>query len=563
MRRLGTWLAASGLVILLSGCGSVRLYNKEADAAATSAKTDYDASKVVEALKGEGTMLDSLEAKEVDAYRKTTRAERNYQLLSLINESGSSAPRTVSNGIVPRTHKQINMRLAQLLGFDVDPLVALRELDQNKRALRDAELRDKQERAQLITFNPKFSALPACNKDVAGLKDKSNADDAVALTKDESFVPKNIPTSVTWTESIKSLGTKCGLLLNARAAMDASLSKLSAGQVSNAIKALQVQQLTFTTAQDKAKATAVKLKTAATKLAAAQKAAKETAESEDLTCDFSEPAKEATTDVDKKKNDLCDALNRLNGLGDFGIKLLSEERLARINTVLAAMSGFEPGVGDPPLEPSLALLSTSSRFGQTLKKYQVSKTLPALEPLLIERQLAAVQLAYAEGGLHLAKARVRYAQDYMDASLQEVDLLVKADAELGALGPPPAPKTACANAPAIFCASMNQLLTEKAFADPKLGGGETAGRRTYRALAFLSESYSLARDRQRTAEVMLINTDYRDSLLRSEASIAAWNALISVPVDQLAALYKDGWTPLEIAQLLQSFGVVGVAARIK
>lgn len=563
MKRLGTWLVVSGLVVLLSGCGSVRLYNKEADVAATSAKTDYDASKIVEALKGEGAMLDGLEAKEVDAYRKTTQAERNFQLLSLINESGSSAPRTTSNGIVLRTYEQINARLTTLLGPGIDPLATLQELDKNKRDIRDAELREKQVRAQLITFSAKFSALPACNKDVASLKDKSNADDAAALTKDESFVPSNIPTSATWIVPINSLGTTCDQLLKARLAMYAPLKKLSDGQVNSAIKALQVQQVTLTAGEDKAKAMAVELKTAATKLAAAQKAANEAAKSEDLTCDFSKPAKAPKTDVDKKKNDMCDALSRLNGLGDSGIKLLSEERLARINTVLAAMSGIEPAAGDPPLEPSLALLSASSRFGQALKKYQVSKTLPALEPLLIERQLAAAQLAYAQGGLNLAKIRLRYAQEYVDASLQEVDLLVKAKAELGALGPPPASETACAKAATIFCASLNQLLTEKAFADPKLGGGETAGRRTYRALAFLSESYSVARDRQRTAEVRLIDTDYRDSLLRSEASIAAWNALVSVPVDQLAALYKDGWTSLEIAQLLQSFGVVGVAARIK
>ena len=550
-------------MVVLSGCGSVRLYSKEIDAAATSAKTDYDASKVTEALKGEGAMLDGLEAKEVEAYRKTTQAERNFQLLSLINESGSSQPRTTSNGVVLRTYDQINTRLNYLLGPVADPLATLRELEKNKRGVRDAELIEKQARAQLVTFNAKLSSLPACNKDVASLKDKSSAADAAALTKDESLVPASIPASVAWTAPIETLGASCDQLLGARAAFDTSLKKLTSGQVSSAVAAAHLQQVELTTAQDKAKAAAVELKTAATKLAAAQKAAKEAADGDDLTCDFSKPTKAPNTDVDKKKDALCDAMNKLNGLGDFGIKLLSEERLARINTVLAAMSGIEPAAGDPLLEPSLALLSASSRFGQALKKYQTAKTLPALEPLLIERQLATTQLAYAQGGLDLAKTRVRYTQDYMDASLQEVDMLVKAKAELGALGVPPSPNTACAKILTVACASMNQLLTEKALADTRLGGGESASRRVYRALAFLSESYSVARDRQRTAEVKLIDTDYRDSLLRSEASVAAWNALVSVPVDQLAAIYKDGWTPLEIAQLLQSFGIIGVATRVK
>lgn len=563
MKRWGAWFAASCLAVILSGCESFRVHNPAADAAANSAKTYYDASKVTEALKGEGAMLNGLVAKEVDAYRKTTQAERNFQLLSLINESGSSEPRTTSNGIVSRTNDQITSRLIELLGPVADRLAALRDLDQAKRTLRDVEISERSARDQLITFNAKFSALPACNKDIALLKDKSTADDAAALIKDESFVPKNILTSEQWTGQISNLGATCDLLIKARAALDVTLKKLNSGQVSNAIKALGTLQNAQTTAQNDAQTAALKLKQAATKLAAAQKATKEATESDDLTCDFSKPAKKEKTDVDEKKSDLCSALDKLNGLGDDGIKLLSEERLARINTVLAAMSGIEPATDAPSLEPSLALLSASSRLGQALKRFQMSNTLPALEPLLIERQITAAQLAYAQGGLDLAKARVRFAQDYADASLQEVDLLLKAKAELGALGPLPAPKTACPNKRAIFCASMNQLLTQKEFSDTKLGGGETIGRRTYRALAFLSESYSVARDRQRTAEVMMIDIDYRDSLLRSEASIAAWNALVSVPVDLLAALYKQGWTPLEIAQLIQSFGVIGLAARIK
>ena len=109
---------------------------------------------------------------------------------------------------------------------------------------------------------------------------------------------------------------------------------------------------------------------------------------------------------------------------------------------------------------------------------------------------------------------------------------------------------------------MSPLLSEKAFASIDSGGGESAKRRAYRAMTLLAESYSVARDRQRTAEVKLINTDYRESLLRSEAAIASWDALISVPIGLLQKLAKEGWTPMEIAQLLQSFGVVGIAARL-
>ena len=189
--------------------------------------------------------------------------------------------------------------------------------------------------------------------------------------------------------------------------------------------------------------------------------------------------------------------------------------------------------------------------------------MPALEPLLIEKQLAAAQLAYAQAGQQLSQARVSYAQEYAAATILEVDLLLRAKAELGSLGSPPATGSACTAKTAVFCASMRQLLEDKAMAQTANGAGESASRRAYRAMAFLSESYSVARDRQQTAELQLIDADYRDAMLRSEASVAGWNALISVPIDQLKAYHAGGVTPQELAQLLQALGVIGVAVRVK
>lgn len=563
MKRLGQWLAIGGLILSLGGCGSLHLYSKEADVAATSAKTDYDASKVTEAIQAEGAMLDGLDAKEIEAFRKVTLAERNLELLSLVSESGTSVKRTTANGLVPRFRRLADARLFALTGPSTDPLAFLKELDDRERTLRDAESAEIRARSQLIAFHAKFASLPACNQDVAGLKASPTADAAALLTKDADFQPKNIPVSVTWGIAIGNLGSACQALLDARRDMAASLKKADAGQVGLAMSAESDEEARLGRKQADAKAQGVALRSAAKALAEARKAAQNASQGIDFTCDASRTATSSTTganDVEKAKNALCDALAKLTNLGDFGARIISQERLARINTVLAALSGIEPAAGDPPLEPSLALLGAGARFAQALKQYQAAGTLPALEPLLIEKQLAAAQLAYAQAGVALSQARVRHAQAYRDATFLEVDLLVKAKAELGALGAFPAADTDCTKVEAVFCASMNQLLTDKTFSG---GPGESASRRAYRAMALLSESYSVARDRQLTAELSLIDADYRDSMLRSNASIAAWNALVSVPVDQLKAYHADGWTPQEMAQLLQAFGVVGVAARIK
>ena len=563
MKRLGQWLAIVGLILSLGGCGSLHLYSKEADVAATSAKTDYDASKVTEAIQAEGAMLDGLDAKEIEAFRKVTLAERNLELLSLVSESGTSAKRTPANGLVPRFRQLADARLLALTGPGTDPLALLKELDDRKRTLRDAESAEIRARSQLIAFHAKFASLPVCNRDVAGLKANPTADAAALLTRDIDFRPKNIPVSVTWGIAIGNLGSACQALLDARAAMAAGLQKANAAQVGLATAAASDEEARLGRQQADAKAQGVALRSAAKALAEARKAAQNASQGIDLACDpyataTSPPA--GADEVQKAKSALCDALAKLTNLGDFGARIISQERLARINTVLAALSGIEPAAGDPPLEPSLALLGAGARFAQALKQYQAAGTLPALEPLLIEKQLAAAQLAYAQAGVALSQARVRHAQAYRDATFLEVDLLVKAQDELGALGSIPAADTDCTKVAAVFCASMNQLLTDKTFSG---GPGESASRRAYRAMALLSESYSVARDRQLTAELSLIDIDYRDSMLRSNASIAAWNALISVPVDQLKAYHADGWTPQEMAQLLQAFGVVGVAARIK
>jgi hypothetical protein len=563
MKRLGQWLAIVGLILSLSGCGSLHLYSKEADVAATSAKTDYDASKVTEAIQAEGAMLDGLDAKEIEAFRKVTLAERNLELLSLVNESGTSAKRTTANGLVPRFRQLADARLVALNGAPAKSPGLLKELSDRKGKLRDAETGEMRARGQLLDFNARFASLPPCNKDVAHLKADPSADAAAALTKDADFRPDNLFASGTWSTAIANLGAACSDLLDARAAMDASLKKANAGQVGRAMEAAKVQESLLRDSQADASAQGTALQSAAKALADAQKAVQSASQGVDLTCDLSKPVTPPAAgadEVQKAKSALCEALAKLTNLGDFGARIIAQERLARINTVLAALSGIEPADGDPPLEPSLALLGASSRFAQALKQYQAAKTLPALEPLLIEKQLAAAQLAYAQAGVALSQARVRHAQAYRDATFLEVDLLVKAEAELGALGAVPAADTDCTKVEAVFCASMNQLLTDKTFSG---GPGESASRRAYRAMALLSESYSVARDRQLTAELSLIDTDYRDSMLRSNASIAAWNALISVPVDQLKAYHADGWTPQEMAQLLQAFGVVGVAARIK
>lgn len=579
MDKVLRWATAGGLACTLMGCSSLHLYDSAADRAATSAKTDYEASKITDSIKLSRAVLDALDAKEIEAFRSLNFAERNATLLSLLSESGTAKLRTTDNGFVARFNKEVDERLLALTGKAADPNLTY-ELDKASAAVTIAANAERLARNALKPFDSAFALLPACNADVGGLEESNDLSKVQVLLKKPDLKPKHAGLIPVWTSQIKAEGAACAKLIQAQAAL-AKEKLMLGGQLGQAVRNTKAESDALTERQNASKAAANDLKMATKVFADAQKAVKDATAFQDLKCDLSKPAgSDATTpapaaatgpeapDSAVAKNKLCDALAKLDGLEDFGIKAVSEERLAQINAILGAIGGEIPPADKAKLEPGLVLISTTSRFAQAWKQYQQTGKLPALEALLIDKELTTSQLAYAQAGVQLAESRVQYAQAYEDATLLEVSLLSKAKAEIGSLGAVPAPGTSCSSKkPTIFCASASDLLNDKKQAKAAGNGGETANRRIYRALAYLSESYSVARDRQLVAELRLIDTDYRLAQSRSEASLASWDTLLSVPADQLQAYHAGGIKPAEAAsltaQVVQALGVVGIAVRIK
>ncbi|MDO9236469.1 MAG: hypothetical protein Q7U28_10635 [Aquabacterium sp.] len=577
MKKVTLWGVLAAVTMPLWGCGSLHLYDKEADTAANAAKADYDASKITEALKAGRAMLDALEKKEVEAFRKVTLAGRDIDLLSLLDESGTATGKTIDNGLIPRFNKLVDARLSELAGSPTGADILTRKLQEAKSAMRAATQQEKNARSQMLTFHEKFAFLPACSLPIADLEKNPTADAIAKVMKDPAFKPSTIPTSVAWGTPIKTLAATCARLLKSRGDMTAALTAAENGELARATILAKTYQTALKDQQAEAEKAGKDLKKASKELAAAQKAATAEAKAFDLTCDEQQPKAGAATaavkatsatiaatgSVADKKNNLCEALAKLKNLGDSGVKVISEERIEKINGILAAMSGLPPATGQDATEPGLALLGATARFSQALQQYQSAGKLPALEPLLIEKQLATAQLAYSTAGEEIAKTRVSLAEESRDATLLEMDLLLKAKATMGGFGTVPASGTPCTTQTAVFCASMQHLQNAKALQRPADRSSEPANRMAYRSLALLSESYTVARDRQQTAELQMVLTEYGESLLRSEAAIAAWNSVISTPIDQLKAYHAGGVTPQDFAQLLQALGVVGIAVRVK
>lgn len=568
MHTLLRWTVIGGLASTLMGCSSLHLYNSANEQKATSAKADFDASKITDSIKLSRAVFDALDTKEVEAFRALNLAERNAALLSLLSESGTSAKRTVNNGFVARFNKRVEERLIQLTGTTQDARQAYLDLTEAMRAVNAAAESERLARNPLKGFDTAFAALPDCSAEVAGLRDSIDLGKAQALLKKPDLKPKHEALAPMWLDGIKNMGHQCDILLQRQKTMQEKRQKLS-GQLLTAANDTNSRSVTLADKQSQSKDAAAQLKTATEALANALKAVKDSKATPDLTCDLSQPA--AADGAEKeapKKNELCDALVKLKGLEDFGIQAISEERLTRINDILAAVGGEPTPADKAKAEPGLVFLSTSARFGQAWTQYQQAGKLPALEPLLIDKEITTAQLAYAQAGVQLAESRVQHARAYEAATLLETTLLLQARAEVASLGAPPAAGPPCdTEKPTIFCASVGDLLGDKKLGKTAGNGGETANRRAYRALAYLAESYSVARDRQLEAELRLIDTEYRVALSTSEASLSGWNALLSVPVDQLKAYHAGGIKPAEAAslaaQVVQALAAVGIAVRIK
>jgi hypothetical protein len=554
MRKYLHKISLFALMCILSGC--VHFYDKSADKLATEAKAGYEDSKIVEALKTEQANFDALEKKEVEAFLKIVAVRRDLKLLSLLSDS--------ENTFVDRFNTTIGLRLSEISASPNvnDKWKAIRAAREN---LSDRKHGEEIERRNLITFNLAIAKLPKCEAKNEALFKDATLEALDKAINDEAFKPVKLPIADSLRQQYGLYVESCHKLLGAETDTETAENNFNEGELKSAKEDADKRAKDKSDNETAVMAAKVALKQATEAVAGAQKSKDNAAKMPDLTCkneaDKTDILPSADKPVEKPSappNAICEALANLKKLGDFGVKVISEEQISKINLTLAALSGASTKEDKEALPSSLALLSTSVRFAGALDQYRTANTLPALEPLLIERQLATSRLAYATQGYELQKLRVALAREKFDALLLELDLLLQAHANLGGINKPEGDCSKKSDEP--YCASISLLMSDKRFQAP-LVTGEPPRRIAFRALALFSESFSVARARYESADLKLIVSDYRDSLNRSEAALASWDALIATPLAQLQAYYASGVKPEEIAQFLQAFGVVGIAIK--
>ena len=575
MRGVRSGFAVLGLVACTGGCGTIHLYDKAADDLATQAKDGYGKVKVAALLQDEQSNVDALEKKEIESFRKLLVATRDLAVLSLVVDG--------KDPFAARFNVAVDSRVIEIAGSSTDDartrLADIQDAQADaaaKRKILEPMLRDQLGDFQIDTT--KIELCVAANAATYGKKSDGTFTpaDKVAAGALEA-VHKAIDQDINW-EGVKD-SVRDGYAKYVQACQDVLASEVVYG-TSGLIGAAAAESVESAAklAKEEAAVQAAKqaLKKAADAVASAQRAASAAGTAPVLSCPNAAGTTATKTGSDPSAAqkassataELCKALANLKGLGNLGLKAVSEEFVDKIDLTLAALSGAETTDDKKKLPPGLAFLSTSVRFTGALQAYLSAGKLPALEPLLIERQLATTRVGYATQLYELEKLRAALAAEKLDALLLELDLLLRAKAALGGLGSK------------ARAAQFSDLIDEKCFpvearcvraatTTRKAPEGETtnfnepAGRVAFRALAPYAESFTTARARYQAADLALVASQYRDALVTSESALASWDALIATPLAQLQAYYASGIKSQDIAEFLQAFGVIGIAARIK
>jgi hypothetical protein len=582
------------LIAQLSGCASSWLYDKQSDEKATAAKASYADTKLASVLKVERDNLNALESKEVDAFTSSLLAQRDLALLSLLVDG--------EQPFNSRLYEAVKMRLDEIA--TPNDSVSWENYKVAFEAAEMAEATERKERKLLESFiaggqDLDSSKYPACKNEKRVLFENgitlASVEQAV---KDEHFKPSKATNVGELEKRYQTYAKTCLTLIDA----EATLSKIPL--LKKQREDFRVKKADLTSLEAKAKGAAAKLKAATEKVAQAQKnrdamiippdrsckKPKEAASPDATSQPSAAPGDKAprlltaegasdkpgrvpdnlVDDDEEKKaqNSLCEAIEDLKKLGAFGKKLLNEERLKKISIILAATSGTL-STDDPDVPPALALLSTSVRFATSMDAYGAAQTkiLPAVEPLVIEKQMAEVQFAFSKQTIEIQKARVAFAQQKVDAFNEELALLVKARSYLD----PVENVLTCSamaysknkSAPPAACVQMSALAKKAVFQTLKSGEIQTAFRRAFRGISAYAQSITGPRAKLESIDVREGLIGYRESLILSEAALSSWDVLINTPLSQLQTYYGNKVKPSEIAQFLQALGVIGIAVNVK
>jgi hypothetical protein len=283
---------------------------------------------------------------------------------------------------------------------------------------------------------------------------------------------------------------------------------------------------------------------------------------------------------------LRDALKGARNASDLvGVPALSGSRIQAIDTVLTALAGERidaKKVSEPEVQrAALVAGEVPALVGEIEVLVQRTRT-PAVSPLVIEKQHQLLLRDDALRRVNFAVQRVALLETKYYALVAEARfLLAQRDGVCNVLQPTEASKR-------IKCDTLQASLKDNKWtctyqleradqaAAPmtqdcaKLAmtwgqglrdGTAVEKRALWEAIAGLGGRLAIARPQQDEADFRLAHLSHLEVAASDEFAIRAWDALITTPVNQLAAYHQTGIKPAELADLIVKaigLGAIGI-----
>ena len=224
-------------------------------------------------------------------------------------------------------------------------------------------------------------------------------------------------------------------------------------------------------------------------------------------------------DLSEKAEAAAKAVDGLAGSGLIGEEEAARQRLAHIDAILTALADNTAATDKPASteQVAVAYLKSLGTVSEGIGRLQAKARMPALTPLILERDRQKYLLLAAQLAQAAAHKRLTYLDDQVAALLDEAVLLKRAREEADA-------------------------------------GKQDA------ALHSLALAYSDAMARAEVARVRVLIHDETAVLAQDENAIGAWYTLAQVPVKQLEAFHASGVKPEEIGGLASQVVLLGAIA---
>jgi hypothetical protein len=557
-------LLAVCVLIALSACEHLPLYNKEKDSLAKSAQETYLGAKVTEAYAVQEDNLKKLLQAEVDALNESAALRLDIALLRMSDDR----PQRDGSTSLAAWYKRA-VANEESLGFP-DSAAVLAMLDHQ------VEVADAQ--TVILRLRKRIGSggdlqahrtLPAC-EDVKGKPPTVETWPYLAKSADDFLADDFV-------EYVK----RCQTVVQP--------PRGAGGSVAEAFNALMRAETELATRRGEAAALVEQVREAAAEVKAAK------AEGEAARTAVADATKAVEADIaaaKKAADDLLGAVKDLRELaGGEGAALAAEENIRNISVVLGALGSGQVEAEDVAEDPRLVTAATALKNNVPALAADMAALIdyaraPPVSNLILELQHQTIEHSYATALIRLSELRIELLRARYHRLVNQAGAWRSFRhslcnyAVLAAGGDHPGIKCdrfAAEPVPLADDVSLTQMVAVCTLEDAPIS--DCALRQTWRqahdalrdsrvkrefwsALYYYADVVEAERA-AREAELRLVDIEHREVLAAQRSGIEAWSNLVEVPIGQLSAYHASGIQPEALAEAIATIlGLTAVGAGV-